>query len=368
MSPYFFDIVFYLLGGFSICRILILISNLFYSKRKTNKQINIQSLTLSILVPVRNEVNNVDGLINSILQNATGLTEIIFMDDDSSDGTYQSLLKWELFSPLIKVYKGKILENGWLGKNYACHQLGLMGNKDSDYLLFLDADTRLLSDTIPNILEIAYSNEIDLLTVFPYQKYSNAQTEMVIPLMHYILLTLLPISLIQNSKWTSFSAGNGQCMLFERDKYLQVAPHNVLKNVITEDIESVRLFKKLGYKCRAEVGLLNTMMYNTLAESINGFSKNIFAGFKNNIFFAIGYLFFVLLGYIIVLLGGNYIHLIVLLLFSVIIKILVSYQSKNSVIKQVLFQPLMIIIKSYIILLSIYKTYSHNLVWKGRKI
>ena len=357
-----------MLGGFSICRILILVSNLFYIKRQTNKQINIEGLTVSILIPVRNEINNIEGLINSLLQSTTGVAEIIFLDDDGSDGTYQSLLQWKIFSPLIKVYKGKTLENGWLGKNYACHQLGLLANKDSDYLLFLDADTRLFPDSLSNILKIAVSNHIDLLTVFPYQKYSNAQTEMVIPLMHYILLTLLPISLIQNSKWTSFSAGNGQCMLYKTDKYLQVSPHNVLKNVITEDIESVRLFKKLGFRCRAEVGLLNTIMYSSLKESIYGFSKNIFAGFKNNIIFAIGYLFFVLLGYIIVLVGGNYGHLIVLLSLSVLIKILVSYLSNNIVFKQVLFQPFMIMIKSYIIILSIYKTYSHNLVWKGRKI
>jgi len=47
----------------------------------------------------------------------------------------------EITSPNLKVVSGQTLPEGWLGKNFACHQLAAQA--DGSYLVFVDADVRL---------------------------------------------------------------------------------------------------------------------------------------------------------------------------------------------------------------------------------
>ena len=88
-----------------------------------------------ILVPLRNEENNVIDLIHS-LKSQGG--RILVLDDNSTDQTRDLLRE---FGTEITVLEGKELPNGWLGKNFACHQLAV--NSNSKYLVFIDADVRL---------------------------------------------------------------------------------------------------------------------------------------------------------------------------------------------------------------------------------
>jgi len=76
---------------------------------------------VSILIPARNEAENILTLLNSIHQQDYNNYEVIIYDDDSSDDTYQVCTEFAAGHPHFRVLKGGKLPDGWMGKNYACH-------------------------------------------------------------------------------------------------------------------------------------------------------------------------------------------------------------------------------------------------------
>lgn len=90
---------------------------------------------LSIIVPARNEAGNLRSLLPSLnALNYPGFTEIIVVDDGSSDET--ASVAAELGARVLRLDH---VPSRWLGKPHACHQGALVAT--GDWLLFTDADT-----------------------------------------------------------------------------------------------------------------------------------------------------------------------------------------------------------------------------------
>ena len=101
---------------------LISIYNLFTAPvlRKYDSQLTDQKL-VSVLIPARNEEKNIVKCIEGVLSQNYKNKEIIILDDNSNDKTY--LLASSFVTENLKLLNGTELPSGWLGKNWACHQL-----------------------------------------------------------------------------------------------------------------------------------------------------------------------------------------------------------------------------------------------------
>jgi len=82
---------------------------------------------VSVLLPVRNEAQNVGPCLRSLMLQDYGEYEILALDDDSQDSTASELARLGTEEPRLQVLKGKPLPDGWLGKHWACHQLAVRG-------------------------------------------------------------------------------------------------------------------------------------------------------------------------------------------------------------------------------------------------
>jgi cellulose synthase/poly-beta-1,6-N-acetylglucosamine synthase-like glycosyltransferase len=82
----------------------------------------IQTPLVSVLIPLRNESDNVNDLIQTLTQQDYPNLEILLLDDQSEDDTWLKLLSMQWLHPTLLLYQGKALPEGWLGKNFACHQ------------------------------------------------------------------------------------------------------------------------------------------------------------------------------------------------------------------------------------------------------
>jgi chlorobactene glucosyltransferase len=333
---------------------------------------------ISILVPARNEARNLPLLLDSILRQDYSNYELLILDDDSTDDTAGIIQHYTAKDRRIKLLTGQPLPADWLGKNWACHQLAKQAT--CAYLLFIDADVQIFPGFIQAALREMKLKKLSLLSVFNDQIMLSAGEKMVVPLMHYLLLTLLPLRLVNITKDYRIAAASGQCMFFEAEAYQLHRFHQQAKNEVVEDMYIMKLVKRLNLKTAACLanGLIKCRMYQSYKEGLLGFSKNLMAGFNNSIWFTSLFVALLSLCYLsffsdalLSLLSNQWMQYVLygsLLFFIISIRMMVSVLSNQNIFINLLFHPLQIVTLLVLLVISIYKQLTHSNRWKGRLI
>lgn len=360
---YFFYVVFF----FLILRFTVTLFNFISNPKLTNSPKKFNDL-VSILIPARNEEENILKLLQSINQQDYQNFEVIVLDDHSEDNTFQKVDDFCQNHPKFKIIKGKALPKGWLGKNFACHQLAEQAN--GNWLLFLDADEEIKDGLINNSLYRMYIGKLSLLSLFTNQITITLGEKTVVPLMHFLLLNLLPLRLVKLSKLPSLSAASGQFMLFNAAHYKQFHWHQAVKNKVVEDIEIMKKVKFSGLNGEALLanGFIFCRMYKNYTECLEGFSKNILAGFNNSVLALIIYIIVIIFGPLFILIFGTFQLLYFALTLIVFSRIMISYLSGQNVLLNVIFHPFQMLNLFILAVLSIKQSLSKTVKWKGRTI
>ncbi len=322
---------------------------------------------VSILIPARNEENNILELLKSINNSTYKNLEIIIADDGSTDETFSIVSNYILDKPNFTIFKIETLPDGWLGKNHACFQLAKRAQ--GFYFLFLDADEIIVSSVIDSGIHRIKTNKLHLLSLFCDQKMDSLGERLVVPLMHYLLLSLLPLRLVYLSKNPSFSAASGQFMMFEAEHYKKEQWHEQLKNYVVEDVAIIKLMKTELF--RTETLLANRFvkcrMYTGFNDALNGFSKNLLAGFNYNLGALTFYFILIYFGFIALLFFPIWFSIFALTLI-IGIRIMISIISHQNIIYNLILHPLQMTSFVIVAILSVKKYIQKNIVWKGRKI
>lgn len=250
---------------------------------------------ISVCIPARNEESVIGNLLESlVLQNRSNF-DVHVLDDQSEDQTLSVLQTYrEMYPDIISVHAGKPKPEDWLGKPWACKQLGEAS--DGEILVFLDADTTLRQNALNGIANSFDAYNLDMLTVWPRQKLVTFWEKLVIPLIYYSLVTLLPaIYVYRSPRWmpsflrkifdSKFAAACGQCIAFSRDSYNKIGGHKSVKNKVVEDVELAKKIKKTGLTMRMfnGMGTVSCRMYENHEDLLQGLRKNFLAGFGNSI-------------------------------------------------------------------------------------
>ena len=321
---------------------------------------------VSVLIPARNEEKNIKNILIDIQRQNYQNIEVLVFNDDSTDRTGEILENIAKHETRLQIIQSNDLPENWLGKNLACHVLAKKAK--GDYLLFLDADVRAKNDLIKKTLAYCQKYDLQLLTIFPKQTMKTLGEKLTVPLMHYILLTLLPLIFVRKSPFVSHSAANGQFMLFEAKTYKKYFPHEYFKSEKIEDIRISRLYKSQKRKiaCLTGTDEISCRMYYDFKESVNGFAKNIAMFFGNSYALAILFLMLNILGLVTLLCYSNWIYLIMYLVLLLSIRIIFSWVAKqNALMNILLFYPQMIVML-LIICKSITGKLRKRQIWKGR--
>ncbi|MBS1524016.1 MAG: glycosyltransferase family 2 protein [Bacteroidetes bacterium] len=357
----------YIIFFFLILRLTVTVFN-FVSDPKLRRINRGYTDLVSILIPARNEEENILTLLQSIYSQDYSNYEVIILDDDSSDGTYDICARFAAERPAFRVIKGSELTGNWLGKNYACHQLAKQAK--GRYLLFLDADEQVHNGLINSAVHRMHLRRLALLSLFANQQMDTLGEKIVVPLMHYILLNLLPLRLVFLSKNPAFAAASGQFMLFDAQIYHQYQWHKLANDKVVEDIEIMKRVKSVGFNGESLLanGMLSCRMYKSFAGAIDGFGKNFLAAFNYNIFSFILFLFFLTVGPIIITMTFSP-NLIVLMAGLIILtRIMISFLAGQNVIRNVILHPLQIFSMVLIASSAIQRHLTKTTVWKGRRV
>lgn len=348
-------------------RFLVALSNLIFAQRLPKTYHDCGSL-VSVLIPARNEEKHILDILSDLLSQDYQNIEIIVFDDLSTDSTAVIVSSMSEKDNRIRIVHSCGLPDGWLGKNYACHELAKQAK--GDYLLFLDADVRVGKDLISRTIHFAKKNNLGLLSIFPKQQMLSSGEWVTVPVMNSVLITLLPLILVKKSKFTSLSAANGQFMLFNSVVYKRNLPHEKLKHNMVEDIAIARFFKqqKVKIACLAGNESISCRMYTGFNEAVNGFSKNVISFFGDSFLVAILFWLVTTFGFLLVWFGLSFRYMLFYLLIVVSTKVVVSIVSKQNVLMNLIFHLPQQVSMGLFMYKALISKFNKKYEWKGRNI
>jgi len=239
---------------------------------------------VSVLIPARDEERNIGRCLNSLLRQDYENIEILVMDDNSVDRTSEVVQRFCKKDKRVRLYHGKPLKKGWLGKSYVCQQLS--GHARGDYLLFVDADTLHFLNSVSSAVACLLRFDVDALSVFAKQIMVTIHERMMVPAGNFMILSFMPLALIRGSRNPLFCTAIGQFMLFKKDVYEAIGGHESVKNEILEDVIISKQVKRCGYKFMIFDGRDNLYcrMYHNFREVVHGYTKLLFSSFDYNLF------------------------------------------------------------------------------------
>lgn len=359
----------YLILIFNFLFFLISLLNFIFNKiylKKLKNSLPKENALVSVLIPARNEEKNIGNLLNDLINQDYKNIEIIVFNDCSTDKTKEIVKDFISKDKRISLIDSNYLPDGWLGKNFACYNLAKKAK--GEYFLFLDADVRIKGNLIQDAISLIKNEKISFLSIFPTQKMFTLGEYLTVPVIYYILLSLLPFILVPKSKYSSLSAAIGQFMLFKKEIYLKYNLHEKFKQSIAEDLEIARYLKKNNERILCLTGdeRLECRMYQGLNDAINGFSRTIKFIFGNSYLLLI--LFWIINFYSLILATFffiSYEFLLILILF-VLNRYFVFKLSRQNVFLNLILSPLQVFFLAFIIYRSIIGFKKRNIIWKDR--
>jgi len=353
--------------AFTFLQFLVALVNVLFQQKPGGEITGIRPL-ISVLIPARNEAENLKLLLPDLLTQNYHEIEVLVFDDGSVDGTAEVVLGFSRDDARVRLVPTVPLPKGWLGKSWGCFNLGHAAR--GEYFLFLDADVRMQDGAIRETLAMMKRSKSGLLSLFPKQIMKTTGELITVPLMHYILLTLLPLVLVRYSPFTAHAAANGQFMLFDAKVYKDYQPHQAVRKERAEDIRIARALKSKGVKvlCSAGSRSVTCRMYKGFPEAVNGFAKNITAFFGGSTLLAALFWLVTTPGFLVVLVYADQEFLIAYLMLFLLTKIMVSIAAGQHVLMNMaLFLP-QHIATGYILFKAVVLTLTGKQQWKGRSI
>jgi len=265
--------------------LLIALSNLLVLRRLPRYGRPAQFPRLSVLVPARNEEANIGPCVRSLLAQDYPDFELLVLDDESSDQTAQVLASLARSDKRLRVLSGQPLPAGWLGKQWACHQLSQAAS--GELLLFTDADTRYHPQALSNAVAALLAERTDMLSAVLREEVVSWGERLIVPVLLWSIFSFLPLGLAYRLRLPAFTAANGQFLLFRRRAYAQIGGHAAVRQHATEDLALVRHIVSHGLRWRlVDAGQrIRCRMYQDFSQAYEGLSKNLFAVFDYHVLF-----------------------------------------------------------------------------------
>jgi len=251
------------------------------SNYKLPKEIRNDDPLISVLIPARNEEDNIGKCLMSLVDQDYRNIEILVLDDNSTDDTSKVIKRISKTHKNIKFLKGKTLPKGWTGKNYACHQL--FKESKGKYLFFTDADTIHSKNSVSSALSCLVHNDLDIISASPRQIMRSFHERMVNGLTNFQVL-IPPLIIIERSKIPLYGSGVGSLMLFKRSVYRKLGGHKEVRTSCIEDTSISKFFIKMGYKFMIFNGVktYSTRLHQNFTEIYDSFCRVFLGNFNNN--------------------------------------------------------------------------------------
>jgi len=278
---------------FSVLLLWITAANFFTIRRPSDA--NQISTPVSVLIPVRNEAENIAELIDCLTkQTHLDSLEIIFIDDSSEDGTGKALREAKANGAAIKIINAPALPNNWLGKPWALQQGYLAAS--GEIIVTIDADVRLAPTAIAQTVAMLGSREF--ISAYPRQVALSFSERLVQPLLQWSWMTTVPLRMAERSSRTSLAVANGQFFMVKKAALDKISGFTLIASEVLDDMKLARALITAGAHGGVADGskLAHTRMYKNFKEIRAGYGKSLWSAFANPLGAGVAILFIFLTG------------------------------------------------------------------------
>jgi 4,4'-diaponeurosporenoate glycosyltransferase len=224
---------------------------------------------LSVIIPARNEEQNLPILLESLRAQTWPPGEIILADDGSTDRTAAIAV-----GQGVRLVSIKDKPAAWQGKSWACQQGADLAR--GDLLLFLDADVFLEPDAIGKLLATRAARP-GVISVQPFHRIRR--------LYEYLSFFLNLVQVAANGVGLPGKPRHaglfGPVILISQKDYQTIGGHRGIQRSVTDDLALGRCLKKNQVDYRLFLGFrdISYRMYSGgVRQLCQGWIKNIATG------------------------------------------------------------------------------------------
>ncbi|MGD0647520.1 MAG: glycosyltransferase family 2 protein [Acidobacteriaceae bacterium] len=238
----------------------------------------IGDVRVAVLIPARNEERNIGACVESVLASRRVGLEVLVLDDASTDRTAEIVREIAARDARVRLVVARELPLGWNGKQHACWVLAQ--EADAGLMLFLDADVRVGPDAVARCVGEMRARKVALLSGFPRQVMGGWMERMLLPLIHFVLLGLLPMGRMRKTTKVAYAAGCGQFFLAEREAYFACGGHAAIRDTRHDGLRLPKEFRRCGLRTDFVdlTELAEVRMYCSASDVWMGLAKNATEG------------------------------------------------------------------------------------------
>jgi len=224
--------------------------------------------SVSVVVPARDEAERIGPLLDRIV-GAPGVSEVIVVDDQSSDATADIARRAG-----ATVISGEPLPDSWAGKAWALQQ-GITA-ASSDWVVTLDADARPDPALPTAVVARAVAERLDLLTVGGRFECPTIGSRWLHPAMLTTLVYRFGPPGAPASR-PERTMANGQCMAVPRAAFLTAGGMEPVRSEVVEDLALARHIAidghLVGFLDASE--LLTVRMFESFGDAWRGWGRSL---------------------------------------------------------------------------------------------
>jgi 4,4'-diaponeurosporenoate glycosyltransferase len=227
--------------------------------------------SLSIVIPARNEEDNLPRLLASVREQPLKPLEVIVVDDSSADHTSEVAL----VGGARVIYAGE-LPQGWTGKTWACHRGALAAQ--GELILFLDADTVLEQEGLRRMLDTWLDGD-GVISIQPYHSVRRLYEELS-AFFNIVMMGAMQCFTVLGHRLKPIGLF-GPAIMLSKKQYAEAGGFENVRHDIVEDMALAAAFQKNGIRlrCYGGRGTINFRMYpGGICNLIQGWSKGLALG------------------------------------------------------------------------------------------
>ena len=216
--------------------------------------------TVTVAIPARNETQDLEQCLQSLVRTNYPKLEILVLDDCSQLRRTPEIIR-SFAQAGVRFVKGDEIREHWLAKNQAYDSL--LDHANGDIVMFCGVDTRFESHTLQTLVDQLVGSEKKMISIMPLRTDAKKPTLVHAQANRYIREFLLPAFMLKRPPVLS------SCWLIYKKDILKLGGMDAVRHAVTpEGYFANLLAKRNAYKfTRSDTSVGLTSMKSPQAQS-----------------------------------------------------------------------------------------------------